>query len=70
MMASFPEGEFHGTKARQKQNRAKSIRVCKEEPSEMKTLQWKTMLIGRSRYLEAFKKGCFRSFERWFDHTS
>ena len=29
----FPEGEFHGPKARQRQNRAKSIRECKEEPS-------------------------------------
>lgn len=33
MMAFSPEGEFHGTKGRQKKNRAKSIRECKEESS-------------------------------------
>lgn len=32
-MAFSPEGEFHGTKGRQKKNRAKSIRDCKKESS-------------------------------------
>lgn len=32
-MASSPEGEFHGTKGRQKKNRAKSIRECNKESS-------------------------------------
>lgn len=29
--AFSPEGEFHGTKEKQKKNRAKSIKECKEE---------------------------------------
>lgn len=33
MMAFSPEGEFHGTKGRQKKNRAKSIREQKEKSS-------------------------------------
>lgn len=32
-MAFSPEGEFHGTKGRQRKNRAKSIRECKVESS-------------------------------------
>lgn len=32
-MAFSPEGEFHGSKGRQKENRAKSIRECKKERS-------------------------------------
>lgn len=30
-MAFSPEGEFHGSKGRQKENRAKSIRECKKK---------------------------------------
>lgn len=30
-MAFSPEGEFHGSKGKQKKNRAKSIRECKKE---------------------------------------
>lgn len=40
-MAFSPEGEFHGSKGRQKGNRAKSIRECKKKRAKQMKAAWR-----------------------------
>lgn len=55
-MAFSPEGEFHGTKGRQKKNRAKSIRERKKKSQAKWRLHCGRHGVIGKRHLEAFKK--------------
>lgn len=58
-MAFSPEGEFHGSKGRQKENRAKSIRECKKKKLSKMKAAWRKTWDERGKTTRGISEGRF-----------